>query len=615
MSCVAVKRWKRSIIGLTLAVPMTMGLAAPAQTTDEGGAVSDWSHQHVLFSTPPAERDAMKRGRYDEWRALVSDQRYVMQQRMRHSPVMRPTLAAPQPGAQHGNNRAASTLPALSLKPWDGAAEPFFRRFPRKPGPTSEIGKDWSMSSGTNSIAANAFPAKYSFSTTAASCNDFVVYPTGAGGANATLVAYKNIYVGTCAGTVPTVAWAYNTGGTARLSPVLSLDGTQVIYVQVSASVASLVILKPSLTSGGTVSTPVTPPLVSAAAYRTCTAPCYTAIALNGNPNDTNSSPFFVYGGSDALYVGDDAGKLHKFTGVFGGTPAESTTAGWPVTASTQTSPILTSPVYDSGTSKLIFVGDGSGYLHSITTTGAASQTVLTSNHLVCGTAGMVDPPIVDSTTENVFVFVGDGCDATPGNSYINRFAAGTSINASYGANYASFANAGTNSTATVLRSGGFDNAYFAGTGNTGNLYACVNGALFQVSMSTLSGTGTVTTRKYKTMVSTVNSTAACSPVTEFFNGTQDWLFMSVAANGNTTGCTGACLYNFNVQGAGTTGNATDGIAAAGGTSGIIIDNRLAGAGESQIYYSTLANQTCVGNGSTGNGTGRCAVQASQSAP
>ena len=33
---------------------------------------------------------------------------------------------------------------------------------------------------------------------------------------------------------------------------------------------------------------------------------------------------------------------------------------------------------------------------------------------------------------------------------------------------------------------------------------------------------------------------------------------MSVIANGNTTGCTGACLYNFNVQGAGTTGNVDD---------------------------------------------------------
>lgn len=49
---------------------------------------------------------------------------------------------------------------------------------------------------------------------------------------------------------------------------------------------------------------------------------------------------------------------------------------------------------------------------------------------------------------------------------------------------------------------------------------------------------------------------------------------------------------------------------AAGGTSGIIIDNAVGSAilgGASQIYFSTLADQACSG------GTGGCAVQASQS--
>ena len=429
----------------------------------------------------------------------------------------------------------------------------------------------------------------------------------------ATLVAYKNVYAGTCSGAVPTIAWTYDTGGTSTLSPVLSPDGSQVAYIQVNANIASLVILKPLLTSGGTVSAPATATLQSAANYRACTAPCYTTITLSGSPNDTNSSPFYVYG-ADIMYVGDNSGKVHKFTGVFSGTPAEATAGGWPVTASNATSPILTSPVYDSGASQLLFVGDGTGYLHSITTTGATSQTVLTSNQMVCGTAGMVDPPIIDSSTESVYVFVGYGCDGS-GNSYVNRFDAGTSISNDYGPNYANFGNSGTNTTATVLRTGSFDNTYYSGAGNTGNLYACVNGVLYQIPTSTLSGTGTATVHTYSTMVSNVRSASTCSPVTEFFNGTQDWLFMSVAASGNKAGCTGACLYNFNVQGAGTTGNPTDSATATGGTSGIAIDNSLTGAGESQIYYTTLSNQACTGNGTTGNSTGRCAIQTSQSAP
>ncbi|HTW59278.1 MAG TPA: hypothetical protein VMD99_14195 [Terriglobales bacterium] len=57
---------------------------------------------------------------------------------------------------------------------------------------------------------------------------------------------------------------------------------------------------------------------------------------------------------------------------------------------------------------------------------------------------------------------------------------------------------------------------------------------------------------------------------------------------------------------------ATASLAAAGGTSGIIMDNTVPPAelaGASQIYYSTQTNQTCGTSG-----TGGCAVQASQSA-
>lgn len=54
-------------------------------------------------------------------------------------------------------------------------------------------------------------------------------------------------------------------------------------------------------------------------------------------------------------------------------------------------------------------------------------------------------------------------------------------------------------------------------------------------------------------------------------------------------------------------------LASAGGTSGIIIDNFVGSgtlAGASQVYFSTLSNQTCA----TSGGTGGCAMQASQAA-
>ena len=55
----------------------------------------------------------------------------------------------------------------------------------------------------------------------------------------------------------------------------------------------------------------------------------FTLAFANGQ-NDTFSAPFYDYVGTDdVLYVGDDNGNLHKFTGVFAGTPAESGSP-WP---------------------------------------------------------------------------------------------------------------------------------------------------------------------------------------------------------------------------------------------------------------------------------------------
>jgi hypothetical protein len=124
------------------------------------------------------------------------------------------------------------------------------------------------------------------------------------------------------------------------------------------------------------------------------------------------------------------------------------------------------------------------------------------------------------------------------------------------------------------------------------------------------------------------SGTATCSPVTEIWGsgaGTNDYIFLSVTALGNISDgstCTGACVYNFVVAtgGTSTTGGtestptaATAGLAAASGSSGIVIDNTSNSTGASQIYFSTLANgsSACA----TSGGTGGCAVQAAQSAP
>lgn len=441
-----------------------------------------------------------------------------------------------------------------------------------------------------------------------------------------TIIAFNQLYKTTCGTTstaVPATFWSYNTGVAAftETSPVLSLDGTQVAFVQRTGTAASLVLLKWSSGSPGTVGAPTAPTSVAAASYSGCSAPCMTVIAFNGGPNNTNSSPFYDYSG-DVLYVGADNGTLHKFTGVFNGTPAEVTTGGWPVTVSTGN--ILSSPVYDSG-SGLVFVGSTSGAsaggsLHSVNSTG----TLVTSGRLATNSSsGVRDSPIVDSTAQTVYAFVGSDVSGTSASCSTAPCAAvyqfpttftgssmGTKVQVGHGV---------TNINQRFLYAGAFDNAYYtSGTpaNPTGKLYVCggslagtaaqARPTLWQIPI-TSNAMGSPVVGPLL-----VGANTNCSPVTEISDGTNDYLFVSVIASGTATGCTGACVYMYkNVLSGSLWGNTSvawgttvvpnAGLTATGGASGMIIDNISSTTGASQIYYSTL---TSPGN----------AIQASQAA-
>jgi hypothetical protein len=180
-----------------------------------------------------------------------------------------------------------------------------------------------------------------------------------------TIFALNQLYADTVANggcqtstqAVPAAYWSYNTGigAVADLSPVLSFydGGKQVAFMQRTAAASSLVLLKWSSASAGTMGMPTSPTSVTPANYRACTAPCMTTFALGAN--NTNSAPYVDYFG-DAIYVGDDIGRLHRFTGVFIGTPAAAG-APWPVQAAPATS-VMSSPVFD-GTSTVYAGSNG----------------------------------------------------------------------------------------------------------------------------------------------------------------------------------------------------------------------------------------------------------------
>jgi hypothetical protein len=191
----------------------------------------------------------------------------------------------------------------------------------------------------------------------------------------------------------------------------------------------------------------------------------------------------------------------------------------------------------------------------------------------------------------------------------------------------------GVGATGIVIYDGSFDQIYYAGSGTSGNLWTCAANdnsgtprpKLMQNVMSAFVPVGDVVAQAAN--IPTLNpmtaaAGATCSPVTEIFGTggtTDDYIFLSVSANGSLAACAGACLYNFLVSTDGTSTTvpaaATAGLAVTGGSSGIIMDNISTTSGASQIYFSSLSNGTCAGNGATGGGTGGCAVQASQAAP
>lgn len=486
-------------------------------------------------------------------------------------------------------------------------------------------------------VQPNMFPAKYSFSATTASCTDFVVYPTGTAGATggASIVAFTNLYSGGCSGTVPSGYWAYNTGGTVTTSPVPSLDGTQEAFVQVSGTTASLVLLKWAANSG-TAYLPVSPTAATSATYRACTAPCMVTLAFSGGDNDTYSAPYYNYG-NDTLYVGDDSGNLHKFSGVFKGTPAEAASA-WPVHLGASK---ISSPVVDPSTGNVI-VGDFGGVLHSVAGSSGSVIGLTTSMGDV-----IADAPLVDGNAGKVYVFVTTCSYNCAGNNAVYELPdTFTSITG------ASVQPVGTGGAGYYLYSGIFDNVYYSSSTPTGNLYEVGNtgvpsgATLYRIPISnsvmgtpvaaasglTLSGGSQPWPSPLNEFCN--NGTSGCiANATQTTAGT-DYVFFSVN-RGNVSGCTSAagkgCVLSYNVSNPASVKQAGTGLtvttptgAGCWATGGIVVDNSSALAGASQIYFLGLGSNTAGGPTGTTQTSSKCAAgtagavsatQASQSNP
>lgn len=648
---------------------LTISMFGQETTQQTMGLPDDWTHHHLVFSDPGTEEDAIGNGKQDDWVKFVNNPRYVMQQLKWRAP-------ARGPAAEYVDrmNELSRAQPAdASDEPSGGPSQDLFKIL-RRPRPVRQrpIHGDWSMGLG-GYVGAGQYPAKFSFSTTSAGlCSnsgtpDFVVYPTGKAGSTtqANIMAYDNLYSG-CpsaggSSTVPLVYWSYYTGtGTVATSPVISVDGTKVAFIESGSSNSTLRISKWATGSGNGTNYGAPANITSTdnhtnayagasgnTAWSSCTSsPCMISVPFQTQKNtDITSAPWYDYN-SDTLYVGDDGGYLHQFTGVFKGTPGESTNQGgtcgtkcvWPVNIDYNLPPLpLTGPVFDD-THSLIFVGigGGAGTLASVSsTTGVISF----SNTLDYATdyVSIDDAPLVDPSAGSggeVYAFV-----ATTASSCANsvvQFAEG-SINGSSG-NAGTFGSAGSCSgtITSPIYDGTFDNAYFTSSNAaspSGFLWVCANTGgsptLYAVKISSNS-LSTVTTGP----VVSNSGGSTCSPVTEFCtNGgsncssgsdttgstQKDYIFVSPQTQSTSavSDCTASkgCVLSYTIA---TTPSATlsGGGTFAGGASGMIVDTQnTTVSGALQLYFGTLASGSCAGNGTVGSSTGGCGVQASQSNP
>jgi len=534
------------------------------------GFPEDWSHHHLVFSNPGTFRDALRNGTYDGWASIVTDPRYGLQQLKRTAgapPVVgEPNTASGGIGVGHGR-------PLVT---------------------------DWTVQlSGTvdSGVALSMYPAKYSYDQTIApNCaNDFVVFPinlSGNGSNQANLLGVNNMYNTTCTGGVPTVLFAYFVGtGKIQTSPVLSLDGAKAAFVESIASGSIFHVL--TLDKSGNSGCPSAKPC-NGTAFNVPKAPggalnnaVDTKITMSGGVSVTRSSPFVDYA-NDIAYVGDDTGKLHKFTGVFLGTLAEAGSP-WPVTVSSGN--ILTGPVFDGGASKNIFVGASNGNLYCLTSAGAACATA--SITVGSGTnPAILDAPIVDSTRQTVFA-------AARTNSNVVLAQATTALASPV------IAAMGKSPTGTQnIYNGAFDSAYFANV-STGHMYFCGNDAngfntLLRVGFN---ASGTMAgAPDLGSFALTTGATVDCTPLTAILNTAQgkDYLFVGIRDFGFTTGttnCSGhTCIASFVLPTASpftfpsAANAATPNGLGNSGTSGMIIDNISGLAGTSQIYFGNLQN-------------------------
>jgi len=613
-------------IGLSIAVSLSLTVAGLAQEIGEQkhvGRVTDSSFHHLLVSGGP-NRKNLKLAQ-SEPRVL-----FRLAERNLDGRGIRLDLRGNVPVIVEGNGDHPFPIPQV-LKV-DG----------KTPGSVNGALKfDWSVSLGTGTVAANMFPAKYSFNLSAnPDCtNDYAVFAlnvAGVTGGQANVVGINNLYSGSnptgLCGANPNIDWAYNgstAGGSILTSVQLSTDGAKIAYVESTATSSIFHVLTWKAGEGTSATTSAAPTLPNNC---TATSSCLVSVTYSNTSTTTMAPPWIDYA-SDKVFVASDDGKVYRLSCAFSCAPNKAPTIDWtfalPVAGTGGASPVPSGPVYDFTTQRLI-IADSLGELWVLNAAGGPS--VFSGPVMIggggCTTAnppgrtgtpapctasgksyGVAESPLVDVTSSKLFAFSGN--DGTVGSSaalvQLNENLTGA-VRVHIGRG--SVANTTTN---VDLHDGAFDNVYLNGIATGGHLFMC--------------GTNTTNTIPYHWWIGfaaypKMDSTATqgpqrvaragvtCTPYTEFYNpnlslggvaGDHDLLVSGLTA----TGANGYIITDDISKGLITGG--LNFVNYPGGVSAVSVDNISGQAQASSVYFSTLLNSTVGTCPNT-----RCAVKLTQ---
>jgi hypothetical protein len=498
------------------------------------------------------------------------------------------------------------------------------------PGKNKPFGVDWAFSMGTPNtatpIAASQFPATFVANFTSPSCTaDFLVLPVNIAGSvgTANLIGLNQLYsnsagTGFCATTGPAVLFAYNTGaagGANATSVATSLDGKKIVWVE-NSTPAKLHVL--AWKSEGTVGAPIDLSTRGVAGAPAAGSGTVATVTLSGNV--TNSAPFVDYD-DDLAYVGDNSGNLYRIKNVFCTTAAciaspagPSIDTAWATNPVNLAATVLTPPVADFVTGN-IYIGGANGNLYVRNSANGGS---VTGSPVAVGNAnqgGVTDAPILDRTGANgnelVYAFAGDDTGVT---GALNA-AVAVQVQVSLSTH-----NVGTVTRQNIgaanrqpIHMGAPNDAYYTAVG-TARLYVCGVSAgggsrhIFRIPF----GANLVIGAPVDLGTLAAGSNQSCSPLTEFNNGTNDRLFLTLGTTRalNDYLITSDLASSTCPNGATCLRQSTNTGAATDLTSGIVIDNGATGTAQGANIYFGVASNGNITNGScwTGAGAGAAAL-------